>query len=120
MVGFIGMFKKAKSGAKLLGSGWKNGAKGIFNWAKNMMADDIIDTFKSASQIASNLGAGARGAGWVVDKFPVVGALGSFGKTAGKGFDWTSNLLNQGTKMGQWMKGEKRTGVKHKWYDQFI
>ena len=23
MVGFIGMFKKAKSGAKLLGSGWK-------------------------------------------------------------------------------------------------
>ena len=53
-------------------------------------------------------------------KFTIVGSLGSFGKTASKGLDWTSNLLTQGTKLGQKIKGEKATGVKSKWYDQFF
>ena len=83
-----------------------------------LLADDIITTFKDASQIASNLSAGVKGASWVAEKFPIVGRLGEFGGTAAKGLDWTSNLFTQGTKLGQKMKGEKPTGVKHGWFDQ--
>ena len=112
------MFKKAKKGAQLLGSTWKDGFKGLFHFARDLLADDIITTFKDASQIASNLSAGVKGASWVAEKFPIVGRLGEFGGTAAKGLDWTSNLFTQGTKLGQKMKGEKPTGVKHGWFDQ--
>lgn len=120
MPAYVGMFKKAKKGGELLSSIMKDGPKGLLKWAKNLFGDSVTNTFKSYSQIFSNAAAGAKGAGWVVDKMPIVGALGTFGGTAAKGLDWASNLASQGTKLGQMIKGEKATGVKSRWWDQFI